>query len=124
MGFDHRLTAHHFRLTRQGGIISAESCDPADQKSREAIRRHLQHIAEAFAAGNFEMAMLIHATAPPGVSAMKQFRTSIRYRFEPTESGGRVVIVTRNRRALDAVHRFLRFQIEDHRTGDRPTVSN
>ncbi len=36
--------------------------------------------------------------------------------------GGRVDIVTRHPEALAAVHRFLAFQIADHRTGDAAAV--
>ena len=45
-------------------------------------------------------------------------RAEIRYTFEEIEGGGRVRIATSDPAALAAVHDFLRFQIEDHRTGD------
>jgi len=68
------------------------------------------------------MPMLIHAKSPPGVGTMKKLKGSIDYRVEETERGGRIVISTENSRALKAVHRFLRFQIEDHQTGDSTAV--
>jgi hypothetical protein len=34
-------------------------------------------------------------------------------------TGGRVRISTKNQDALNAIQDFLRFQIEDHDTGDR-----
>jgi hypothetical protein len=49
---------------------------------------------------------------------MQQLKKQITYRFEPIESGGRVTIRTRNARALVAIHDFLRFQIQEHETGD------
>jgi len=33
--------------------------------------------------------------------------------------GGKVRISTRNHDALNAIHDFLTFQIEDHQTGDK-----
>jgi hypothetical protein len=41
-----------------------------------------------------------------------------RYRYEPTDRGGRVTIDTSNREARKAIHEFLRFQVRDHRTQD------
>jgi hypothetical protein len=42
----------------------------------------------------------------------------IQYSFEETPYGGRVVISSANKEAREAIHRFLRFQIEEHKTGD------
>ncbi len=118
MGFDHAKTTHHFRLTPSGGEIEAEVNDPSDSGSRDMIRMHLTHIAKMFSEGDFEAPMLIHEKVPPGVPVMKELKAAIRYEFQPTERGGSVVLSTKNARALEAVHEFLRFQIEDHKTGD------
>lgn len=122
MGFAHDKTTHHFRLQTDGGRIEVETKDANDTTSRDQIRTHLQHIARKFAAGDFTAPMLIHAKAPPGVPAMKQLKATIQYQFEETERGGRVRITTSNAKALAAVHKFLRFQIADHRTGDSSVV--
>jgi hypothetical protein len=66
--------------------------------------------------------MFIHDTLPPGVSVMESKRSAISYTFEPTSSGGRVHIATADKDALEAIHQFLAFQIDDHRTGDSKTV--
>jgi hypothetical protein len=49
---------------------------------------------------------------------MKRLRKDIQYSFAETPNGGRVVISSANKEALEAIHRFLRFQIEEHKTGD------
>jgi hypothetical protein len=49
---------------------------------------------------------------------MKRLRKNIQYAFEETPDGGRVVISSANKEAVEAIHRFLRFQIEEHKTGD------
>jgi hypothetical protein len=122
MGFDHMKTTHHFRLTPDGGVIEVEANDPEDTASRDQIRRHLRHIAQLFANGDFTAPMLIHAQTPPGAPVMKQMKAEIQYRFEEMERGGRVRITTGNRDAVAAVHEFLRFQIKDHATGDSGIV--
>jgi len=59
---------------------------------------------------------------PPGVPEMKRLLKYIQYSFEETPNGGRVVISSANKEALEAIHRFLRFQIEEHKTGDQINV--
>jgi hypothetical protein len=122
MGFSHDKTAHHFGLTKAGGFISAQTSDPKDAASRAAIVGHFHHIAEAFKHGDFEMPMFIHDRVPPGVPEMKRLANEIDYAVKETPSGARVVISTGNVEALAAIHSFLRFQIEDHRTGDSVEV--
>jgi hypothetical protein len=123
MGFDHSKTTHHFRLSRTGGSIEVSANDPQDAESRDAIRAHLAHVAGMFAEGNFEAPMLIHDRVPPGVSTMKDRKSQIEWKYEETPEGGRVRITAKDAKALAAVHEFLRFQIEDHRTGDPTEVS-
>ena len=122
MGFSHEKTAHHFGLTRSGGFISAESRDPGDGSSRAAIARHFHHIAEAFKRGDFAMPMFIHDREPPGVPEMKRLAAEIDYGVVETSAGARVVLTSTSPRAIRAIHEFLRFQIEDHRTGDSVEV--
>ncbi|HUI58127.1 MAG TPA: hypothetical protein VLY04_24300 [Bryobacteraceae bacterium] len=122
MGFSHEKTTHHFRLYGDGGAIEVRANDPRDTESRDQIRTHLAHIAEMFAAGDFNAPMLIHDQVPPGVPVLQRLKSEITYRYERTAQGGRVRISTRNSEALNAVHDFLRFQIADHQTGDPTTV--
>ncbi|MBV9072739.1 MAG: hypothetical protein JOZ10_03825 [Acidobacteria bacterium] len=122
MGFSHEKTTHHFELLKDGGLIRADADNPNDVESRDQIRMHMQHIASMFSSGNFNAPMLIHEKTPPGVPTMKRLRKMIQYRIEPTPTGAEVRISTANPQALEAVHQFLRFQIEDHQTGDSEAV--
>jgi hypothetical protein len=122
MGFDHEKTTHHFSLTTNGGMIAVSANDASDQASRDAIRGHLTHIAKMFAAGDFEAPMLVHGQTPPGVSVMKARKKTIQYAYRETAAGARIRISTADEKSLAAIHDFLRFQIEDHRTGDSPEV--
>lgn len=122
MGFSHEKTTHHFGLTRTGGFISADAKDASDSASRDSIRAHFRHIAAAFKKGKFDLPMFIHGRVPPGVPTLKRRASRIDYSVEDTPNGGRVVIRTSDARALAALHRFLKFQIEDHGTGDSTDV--
>jgi len=80
---------------------------------------HLREIAKAFAKGDFAKPKAIHEELPDGAAEMRELRAAIKYDYAETERGGRVRITTSDARALDAVHRFLRFQIREHHTEHR-----
>jgi hypothetical protein len=122
MGFSQTATTHHFFLKASGGVIQVEANNAADASDRNSIRMHLEHIAKSFENGDFDIPMFVHDTVPPGVPEMKKLREDIRYSFEETPTGGRVVIFSSDKEALAAIHRFLRFQIEEHKTGDAMDV--
>ncbi|HEX8338371.1 MAG TPA: hypothetical protein VF621_16755 [Pyrinomonadaceae bacterium] len=122
MGFSQTGTAHHFTLTRDGGLIEVEVKEAADAANLERVRQHLAHVARMFAEGNFDTPALVHARTVPGAPAMSRLRSEIAYAYEETERGGRVRIKAGSAEALAAVHKFLRFQIEDHQTGDPSEV--
>ena len=122
MGFSHEKSTHHFELLSNGGIIEVSTKDKTDAATLDEIRGHLSHVAQMFTEGDFQLPMFIHDIVPPGVPVMKSKRTAITYTFESTSTGGRVRITTSDPDALNAVHQFLTFQIDDHRTSDPNTV--
>ncbi len=123
MGFDHEKTTHHFLLTKSGGVIQVSANDPKDTESRDAIQQHMGHIAKMFSEGDFNAPMLIHAQVPPGVPEMKANLKAITWKAVNTKSGANIVITSKDPAAVKAIHQFLKFQIEDHQTGDSTAVS-
>jgi hypothetical protein len=124
MGFPHDKTAHHFRLYSDGGAIQVTVNDSKDSQNLHAIRSHLTHIVTMFSNSDFSIPMFVHDQVPPGESVMKEKRAEISYSFEELPAGGRVRIKTTNPDALKAIHDFLRFQIEDHHTGDTTDIGS
>ena len=118
MGFPHDKTTHHFRLSPEGGAIEVTVDDAKDTGDLQAIRMHLRHVVLMFSNGDFSIPMIIHSQTPPGAAEMKDRRADITYRLEELPTGGRVRIETANHDALNAIHDFLIFQIQDHHTGD------
>lgn len=118
MGFSHQDTTHRFLLRKDGGVIEVMANDPKDEDSVTRIRTHLRHIAQAFAAGDFALPGFIHDRTPPGVETMRAERARIRYSFSEEDRGGAVRLQTDDPAVRRAIHEFLRFQIQDHRTGD------
>jgi hypothetical protein len=123
MGFPHDKTTHHFRLYSDGGSIEVTANDTQDSQIIQAIRSHLTHIVTMFSNGDFSIPMFVHDEVPPGVPVMKEKRAEISYNFEQLSEGGRVRIKAKNPDAIKAIHDFLRFQIEDHHTGDTTDIS-
>lgn len=122
MGFDQDKTTHHFLLFEDGGAIDVSVKDAADKQNLDAIRAHLPHIAMKFGQGDFEAPALVHATDVPGTTELAGLKTKVSWKYVETDKGGRVDIVTTDPAALSAVHAFLKYQIEDHKTGDPLTV--
>lgn len=118
MGFDQQATVHRFRLAPEGGSIEVTVRDPRDERSRDAVRRHLRQVAAAFAAGDFGIPAAVHARQPPGVDGMRAAAGAVSYAFEELADGGRIAIRATTPIVVAAVHDFLRFQITDHQTGD------
>jgi hypothetical protein len=122
MGFSHEKTTHHFELSYDGGAIDVRANDVKDTASRDEIRSHFRHIAKMFADGNFDAPMLVHSRNVPGTATMTRLKSQLHWDLTETSRGARIDITADNKEALDAVHEFLRFQIEDHQTGDCPMV--
>ena len=118
MGFDQEETFHHFLLYEDGGAIQITVKERRDKANLDAIRGHLPHLIQMFAAGNFSIPGFIHAQNPPGADRMARLKDRISYAYEEIRDGGRVRITTRHASALQAIHEFLRFQITEHNTGD------
>ena len=118
MGFDHLKTTHHFLLAIDGGAIQVEANDAKDTESRDQIRSHLRHITIMFSEGNFEVPMLVHEKTPPGSAVMQKLKGEITYEYKETDRGALIQISTANTQALQAIHKFLKFQIKEHMTGD------
>ena len=123
MGFPHDKTTHHFRLLPDGGAIEVTANDQSDKANTSAIRSHLTHIAMMFGNGDFSIPMFIHDGIPPGVTTMKLMKSAIHYTYEEIPTGGRVRIQSDDPLALAGIHDFLRFQINEHQTGDRLEVA-
>ena len=122
MGFSQTATTHHFTLLADGGFVQVQANDVNDAANRYHIRMHLQEQAKRFAAGDFSLSEMTHDRVLPGTPQMKTLKSAITYKYEEIERGGRLRITSKEAAAVAAVHTFLKFQIEDHKTGDPTTV--
>ena len=123
MGFSQEATTHHFRLTREGGVIEVTAKDAKDERSIAQVQMHIEHIAQAFAAGDFAIPHFVHDQEPPGVKVMQERKSELGYKAERLKNGARLVITAKSPETMKALHDFLRFQINEHETGDALEVA-
>lgn len=116
MGVDQYTSTHRFDTLADGGRIALQR-NADDSAGVAQIRRHLQEIAVAFAAGDFRTPAFVHMQPVPGTATMATRRGVIAYAYGALPGGGEVRITTRDPEALRAVHAFLAFQRGDHRAG-------
>jgi hypothetical protein len=116
MGVDQYTSTHRFESLSDGGRISLQR-DPADSAGAARIRRHMQTIASAFAQGNFQLPGFVHDREAPGTAVMTQRRSRITYTAESLPDGGQLRIRSHDSTAVAAIHQFLSFQRQDHRSG-------
>jgi hypothetical protein len=124
MGFSQTATTHHFRLVPDGGYVQVQANSADDTMDRDHIRMHLQMQAKRFAAGDFSNSEMTHARVLPGTPQMQTLKSAITYKYEEIERGARLHITSKDAPAVAAIHEFLKFQIEDHQTGDLKAVSS
>jgi len=53
---------------------------------------------------------------------LAKLKDQLHWTLTETPRGACLTVIADNKPALDAVHEFLRFQIQDHQTGDCPMV--
>jgi len=123
MGFSHQATKHTFRLFPDGGAIEIRATSEGDNRTIDAIRKRLAEIKKSFSSGDFASPQFIHGKVPDGAGFMKDSAGAIEYRKEEVKGGARLRITTKAPEAIAAVHHFLRFQIDEHRTGDSTAVA-
>jgi hypothetical protein len=122
MGFSQTATTHHFTLLPDGGFVQVQANDAKDAENRDHIRMHLQMQSKRFAAGDFSNSEMTHARVLPGTPQMQTLKSAITYKYEEIERGARLRITSKDAAAVAAIHDFLKFQIEDHKTGDPTSV--
>jgi hypothetical protein len=145
--FERSKATVHFTLYTDGAAIDLQVVHATDDVTRHEVELHMQRVAMALTDGDFSAMRSaqvpatqpthLHVLAPngrpatgdastffvPGVATLTRLAREVKYAYVETSEGGRVDIRTTSSEALGALHDFLRFQINQHATGDSPTVT-
>ena len=116
MGVNQYTSRHVFESRPDGGRIQLER-EVMDSAGADQISRHMLHIAERFASGDFALPGFVHARAVPGTAVMAARRAAIAYSVETLPRGAALRLRTSDPTALAAIHDFLAFQRQDHHAG-------
>jgi len=115
MGVDQYTSFHRFESLPDGGRISLQR-DPGDSAGVAQIRSHMRTIETAFARGDFALPGMVHASDVPGTTVMAARGSRIRYVADTIPGGAQLRLETSDPSAVTAIHEFLAFQRQDHRS--------
>lgn len=115
MGVDQYTSVHRFDPVADGGRIELQR-DRDDSAGVAMIRAHMRSIARAFAAGDFTAPATVHFETVPGVATMRTRRAAIHYDVTDLPRGAALRIRATDPTAVAAIHRFLAYQRQAHRT--------
>jgi len=115
MGVDQYTSSHRFQSLPDGGRIRLQR-DPRDAAGVAQIRSHMRGIAAAFERGDFALPGFVHDREVPGTAVMAARRSRITYAADTLPGGGQLRLQTSDPSAIAAIHQFLAFQRQDHRS--------
>ena len=116
MMVDQDKSAHLFDALPDGGRIELQATTD-DPQAIAGIRQHFREIESAFRRGDFAIPMFVHEGQVPGTDVMKARRTTISYTMRELPRGAELRLQTTDAEALDAIHRFMAFQRDEHHAG-------
>ena len=119
--------------TAKGVLVTETSKDPATIALMQAHAAEVTDLVNRGMAATHESMMknggmmdgmmgggmtpaFVHMQSVPGANVMAAKRAAIRYTFTALPRGGQLLIVSKDKDAITAIHEFLAFQRMDHRT--------
>jgi len=120
-GFDSARVNRHFYVLKNGGALEITVKDPKDEDTIKAIRSYLKKESELWTKGNFDTVATVYGRVPESTVQLKKLREDVTYAVVPEENGGVIRLLTVNPSAKAAIHDYLRFQIDQLKTGDPTT---
>ncbi len=121
VGFDSERVQRHFYVLKNGGAIEVLANDANDAATIKAIQSYLKKESELYTKGNFENASAMYGKAPDGTITLKKLRDDVSFVMVPEENGAVLRMLTVNPQAKNAIHDYLKYQIDQLKTGD-PTA--
>jgi hypothetical protein len=115
MGVDQYTSSHRFEPLPDGGRISLQR-DPRDSPGEAQIRSLMRWMGMAFVRGDFALPGFVHYRDVPGTAVMAARRSRITYAADTLPGGGQLRLQSSDPSAIAAIHQFLAFQRQDHRS--------
>jgi hypothetical protein len=117
-GFDSERVQRHFYILKNGGAIEIVARDANDDATIKAIRTFLKKESDFLSKGNLDTLAAMYGKPPESAAALKKLRDEVNIAMVPQEHGAVIRLLTVNPQAKAAVYDYLRFQIDQLKTGD------
>lgn len=117
-GFESDRVNRHFYVLKNGGAVEITAKDANDESTIKAIQSYLKKESDMWTKGNFDTVAAVYGKAPESTVQLKKLRDNVTYAVVPEENGAVVRMLTVNPMAKTAIHDYLKFQIEQLKTGD------
>jgi plastocyanin len=114
MGFNQSKISHKFKSTPTGGEILITALNNSDIETIKQIKNHISVIQKEFSSGNFTKPFYIHAQDVPGTKIMSEKKDFIKYSINEINNGATLILETKDKELLDAIHQFMAFQGTEH----------
>jgi plastocyanin len=114
MGFNQSKILHQFKSAPTGGQISITAFNNSDIDTIKQIKNHISVIQKEFSSGNFTKPFYIHAQDVPGTKLMTEKKDFIKYSIKDINNGAILILETKDKELLDAIHQFMAFQGAEH----------
>ena len=122
LGTDASKIVQHYYLVQNGGVIELTAKDPADHACIVAIQKYLDLQKDLFERGKNDSDTEIHGKVPDGLAALKKLRGDITFFTVKDDNGAVLRMLTVSDQARQAIQDFMKFQINEHKTGDPLTA--
>lgn len=123
LGTDASKIVQHYYLVKNGGVIEFTAKDPNDSPTISAVQKYLDAQKDLFEKGKTDTDADVHGRVPDGVPTLKKLRNEITFFAVKTDEGAALRMFSVNDQARQAIQDFLKFQINEHKTGD-PLVAD
>ena len=114
MGFNQSKISHQFKSTPTGGEILITALNNSDIETIKQIKNHISIIQKEFSSGNFTKPFYIHAQDVPGTKIMSEKKDLIKYSINDINNGAILILETKDKELLYAIHQFMAFQGTEH----------
>jgi hypothetical protein len=104
----------------EGEFAMPHGLQPAPEPAASAD--HVMFVARQHGTTDHAAAGPVASIFVPGTATLLRLKSDVKYTATKTDTGSRIEIVTTNPQAVQAVHEYLRFQINELRTGDLDAV--
>ncbi len=116
-----KVTIHYY-LVKNGGVIELSAKNTGDSGTIAALQKYLQNQKDLWEKGKETAVTEVHMHPPEAAATMRKLRNDITFYAAKTDNGGVLRMFSINDQARVAIQDYLRFEINEHKTGDPTTL--